>query len=160
MNYVPMTKEAYDRKKAEILRLENDEMPKIAEKIAAARDEGDLKENAEYHAQREAQGQLQAKINQLKSQLASATIIDPSKVDRSIVSLGATVVVRDLDYDDEETYTLVGAGDEDYDNDKYLITSPIGSGLQGKKVGETVEIEVPKGKLRFEILEIRYEDLE
>jgi transcription elongation factor GreA len=154
-----MTREAYDRKKQEVQRMEQEEMPKIAEKIAIARAEGDLKENAEYHAQREAQGLLQAKINKIKSDLSMATIIDPSQVDRQVVALGATVVVRDLDYDDEETYTLVGAGDEDYDADRYLITSPIGMGLAGKRVGEQVEIEVPKGILRFEVIEIRYDEL-
>ncbi len=158
-DYIPMTREAYDRKKLEAKRLDQEEMPKIAEKIATARDEGDLKENAEYHAQREAQGMLQAKINKLNSELARASIVDTSKIDRDVVALGATVIVKDLDYDDEESYTLVGGGDEDYDADKYLITSPIGQGLAGKRVGDKVEIDVPKGKLKFEILKIQYEDL-
>lgn len=156
-NYVPMTQEAYDRKKTEIERLEREEMPKIAEKIAAARDEGDLKENAEYHAQREAQGMLQAKINQLKSQLANASIVDPSKIKTDEIAFGAKVTVKDLDYDDEEQFTFVGSGDEDYDAGKYLITSPMGQGLLGKKVGDKVEIPVPKGTLKFEVLKIEYD---
>ena len=155
---VPMTQEAYNRRRAEIERLETVEMPKIAEKIAEARAEGDLKENAEYHAQREAQGMLQAKINDLKSRLANATIIDPAKVPKDEVAFNATVKVIDLDLDDEEEITLVGDGDEDYDNGRYLITSPIGQGLLGKKVGDIAEIEVPKGVIRFKILEIRYDD--
>jgi len=154
---IPMTREAYNRRKAEVDRLEQVEMAKIAEKIAAARAEGDLKENAEYHAQREAQGLLQAKINQLKTDLSRATIIDPSTLPKDEVAFGATVVVRDLDYGDEEEFTLVGAGDEDYDANRYLITSPIGQGLLGKKKGEKVEIPVPKGMLKYEILDIRYE---
>ncbi len=97
---------------------------KILEKIAAARSEGDLSENAEYHAQREAQGLLQARINKLKSDLARATIVDPSKLPTDQVAFGATVVVRDLDLDDEEEFTLVGAGDEDYDAGKYLDHQP------------------------------------
>ncbi|MBC8873337.1 MAG: transcription elongation factor GreA [Planctomycetes bacterium] len=156
-DYVPMTREAYNRKKAEVERLEQEEIPKIAEKIGQARDEGDLSENAEYHAQREAMGMLQAKINLIKTQLTRAAIVDPDKVPKDQVALGATVVVMDLDYDDEEEYTFVGAGDEDYDAGKYLITSPIGQGLLGKKVGEKVDIEVPKGTLKYEILEIRYD---
>ena len=156
---VPMTREAYNRKKAEIERLEQEELPKIAEKIAQARDEGDLSENAEYHAQREAMGLLQAKINAMKSQLAQATLVDPTKLPKDEVALGATVIVKDLDYGDEEEFTLVGAGDEDYDAGRYLITSPVGQGLVGKKVGDKVEIQVPKGTLRFEILDIRYDDL-
>jgi transcription elongation factor GreA len=155
--YIPMTREAYNRKKEELSRMEHEDMPRIAEKIALARAEGDLRENAEYHAQREAQGMLQAKINKLKSDLAHATIVDTESLRKDEVGFGATVVVKDLDYGDEEEFTLVGAGDEDYDNNKYLITSPVGQGLLGKKKGDSVEIDVPRGKLRFEILDIRYD---
>ncbi len=156
---VPMTKEAYNRLRAEIEHLEAVEMPLIAEKIAEARAEGDLKENAEYHAQRENQGLTQAKINQRKDKLANAYIIDPAKLNREEVSVLATVKVRDLAYDDEEEYTLVGSGDEDYDAGKILSTSPIGMALLGKKVGETIEVAVPKGKLKLEILSIDYRNL-
>lgn len=153
---VPMSQEGYNKIKADIERMENEEMPKIAEKIAEARAEGDLKENAEYHGQREAQGMLQAKINQLKSKLAAATIVDMSKIDKSEVAFGATVTVLDIDLDDQEEITLVGAGDEDYDQGKFLITSPIGQGLLGKKVGEVAEIAVPKGMIKFKVLDINY----
>lgn len=153
---VPMTREKYNELREEIERLETEEMPQIAEKIAEARAEGDLKENAEYHGQRQNQGMLQAKINELKSKVANAYIIDPSKLSKDEVSLLATVTVKDLDYDDEEEFTMVGAGDEDYDTGKILSTSPIGAGLMGKKVGDRVEIDVPKGKLRFEIVGISY----
>ncbi|MFP6602481.1 MAG: transcription elongation factor GreA, partial [Pirellulaceae bacterium] len=125
--------------------------------IAAARAEGDLSENAEYHAQREAMGMLQAKINLMRSELARASIVDPSKLPKDEVVFGATVTVKDLDYGDEEQFTLVGAGDEDYDAGRYLITSPIGQGLLGKKKGNQVEIDVPKGTLRFEIIDISFE---
>ena len=155
---VPMTRAAYDRKKAEVQRLENEEMPRIAVKIAEAREEGDLKENAEYHAQREAQGMLQAKINHIKGQMARATIMDPSKLPKDEVVFGATVLLKDLDYGDEEKITLVGSGDEDYDAGKYLITSPIGQGLLGRKKGDKVSIDVPEGTLKFEILEIHFEE--
>jgi transcription elongation factor GreA len=153
---VPMTREKYNQLRAEVDQLENVEMPLITEKIAEARAEGDLKENAEYHAQRENQGMLQAKINQKKQMIANAYIIDPSKQPKDVVALLATVKVRDLDYDDEEEFTMVGAGDEDYDAGKILSTSPIGAGLIGKKVGDKVEIDVPKGKLKFEVLSIEY----
>ena len=131
-------------------------MSAITEKIAEARAEGDLKENAEYHAQREAQGLLQARINQIKGELSRAQIIDMANVPRDEVAFGATVKVLDLDFDDEEEMTLVGAGDEDYDAGKYLITSPIGQGLLGSKIDDIVEIDVPAGTMRFKILEIRY----
>ncbi|MBT5125469.1 MAG: transcription elongation factor GreA [Planctomycetaceae bacterium] len=152
-----MTREAYQRKRAEVELMEGDQMSAITEKIAEARAEGDLKENAEYHAQREAQGLLQAKINQVKGELSRAQIIDMAKVPRDEVAFGATVKVLDLDFDDEEEMTLVGAGDENYDVGKYLITSPIGQGLLGSKVDDLVEIEVPAGTMRFKILEIRYD---
>ena len=154
---VPMTREAYDRKKKELDQMQFEDMTNIAEKIATARAEGDLRENAEYHAQREAQGMLQAKINKLREQLSFARIVDPDQIPKDEIAFGATVILKDLDLDEEEEMTLVGAGDEDYDAGKYLITSPLGQGLLGKKVGDSVEIEVPRGTLRFEILEIRYE---
>lgn len=156
---IPMSRTGYEKIRAEVEQMENVEMPLIAENIAAARAEGDLSENAEYHAQRENQGMLQAKINLLRDKLARATIIDMSKLPKDEVAFGATVLVKDLDCDDEERFTLVGAGEEDYDTGKILCTSPIGEGLIGKKVGDQVKIAVPKGTLKFEILEIKYEGL-
>jgi transcription elongation factor GreA len=153
---VPMTRAGYEKIKAEADHLQNVEMPKIEAQIGRAREEGDLSENAEYHGQREAKGLLQAKINLLRDKLARASIVDPAQMPDDKVAFGATVVVKDLEYDDEETFTLVGAGDEDYDTGRILITSPIGQGLLGKQVGDTAEIEVPKGLMRYEVLDIRY----
>jgi transcription elongation factor GreA len=159
-DYFPMTREGYNKLKAEVERLEQVEMPAIAEKIAAARAEGDLRENAEYHAQREAQGLLQAKINLLKTKLARAQIIDPATLPRDQVCFGATVTVRDVDFGDEEEYTLVGAGEEDYDRGRILVTSPLGQGLLGKRVGQRAVIPAPKGSYELEILAIRFDYLE
>jgi transcription elongation factor GreA len=152
-----MTRTGYEKLKAEVETMENVQMPAITEKIAAARAEGDLRENAEYHAQREAQGLLQAKINLIKSKLSKAQIIDPATLPRDRVAFMATVVVKDLAYGDEETYTLVGPGEEDYDAGKILMMSPLGQGLLGKKVGEIAEIAAPKGTIRFEIVSIDYQ---
>jgi transcription elongation factor GreA len=157
---VPMTREGFNKLKADAERMESVEMPAIAEKIAAARSEGDLKENAEYHAQREAQGLLQAKINLVKSKLARAQIIDPATLPRDQVGFGSTVVVRDVDLGDEEEFTLVGAGEEDYNRGRILITSPIGQGLLGKKIGQTAEIPAPKGSYELEVVAIRFDYLE
>jgi len=151
---VPMTRQGYNKIKAEINRLENEELPQVTDKIAEAREEGDLKENAEYHAQRENQGMLMAKINELKDKIARATIIDPSKLPKDQVVFGSTVTVEDKAYGDEEVFTLVGAGDEDYDSGKILVTSPLGQALLGKKVGQTAEFDAPAGKLQFKILKI------
>ena len=156
---VPMTHTGYAKKKAELDHLKNVEMPIILERLGAARAEGDLSENAEYHGARESQGLLQAKINMLSDQLARAMILDVSKMPRDEVSFGATVVVKDLEFGDEEQYTLVGAGEEDYDVGKILVTSPLAQGLLGKKLHDRVEIEVPKGTLKFEILEIRHDEM-
>ncbi|MCA9213323.1 MAG: transcription elongation factor GreA [Planctomycetales bacterium] len=152
---IPMTRAGYNKIKAEIDRMENEEMPIILKRLADARAEGDLKENAEYHGARESQGMLQAKISQLRGKLANSTIIDVVASDE--VAFGAKVTVLDLEYDDEEEFTLVGAGEEDYDNGKILITSPFGQGLLGKKVGDKVEIEAPVGTLKFEVLKIEYD---
>ena len=156
---VPMTQEAYNKRMDEVEELENVVMPKIAEDIALARAEGDLKENAEYHAQREKQGMVQAKINEIKGRLSRAQIVDTSQINTEEIAFGATVTVVDTDIDDEEIITLVGDGDEDYDSGKYLITSPIGRGLLGKRVGDIADIEVPKGKLQFKVMKIEYPEL-
>ena len=156
-DYVPMTRDGYNRIKAEVERLENEEMPRISEKIAEARAEGDLKENAEYHAQRENQGMVQSKINALKTKLSNAHIIDTSTLPKDKVGFGATVKVKDP-WGDEEEYTLVGAGDEDYEVGRILSSSPFGMALVGKKVGDKVEIQAPRGNLKFEILSIEFKE--
>ena len=153
---VPMTRAGFDKIKAEMQRLENEELPLITEKLAEARAEGDLKENAEYHAQRENQGMLLAKINELKTKLASATIIDPSTLPKDEVVFGCTVTVEDLAYGDEESFTLVGAGEDDYNTGRILVTSPMGQGLIGKKVGEVAEVQAPAGTIRFKVLKIEF----
>ena len=155
---VPMTRDGYNKIKAEIDELENERMPEIEKRIATARAEGDLSENAEYHGARESQGMLQAKINLLKSKLANATIVDTSKLPKDQVGFSCTVTVKDLDFGDTEEFTLVGAGDEDYDSGRINITSPLAQGLLAKKVGDQVEVEVPAGTNRFEILAIQYDE--
>jgi transcription elongation factor GreA len=154
---VPMTRTGYDKLKAELAHMESVEMPKLAQRVAAARSEGDLSENAEYHGARESQGLLQAKINLLRDKLARASIVDPSRLPKDEVSFGATVVVKDLDFGDQEIFTLVGAGEEDYDSGKINVISPLAQGLLGKKIGQKVEIPVPAGTMKFEIVEIRFE---
>ncbi|HVX58965.1 MAG TPA: transcription elongation factor GreA [Pirellulales bacterium] len=155
---VPISRAGYEKLMAELKHMEDVEMPKIAERIAEARSAGDLKENAEYHGARESQGMLQAKINLLSDKLSRARIVDTSTLPKDEVGFGSTVVVKDLDFGDNEEFTLVGAGEEDYDAGKILITSPLAQGLVGKKVGEKVEIPVPAGTMKFEILEIRIEE--
>ncbi|HVX13918.1 MAG TPA: transcription elongation factor GreA [Pirellulales bacterium] len=154
---IPMSRAGYEKLMAELKHMETVEMPKVAERVAEARSAGDLKENAEYHGARESQGMLQAKINLLRDKLSRATIVDPSSLPKDEIVFGATVVVKDLDFGDTEEFTLVGAGDEDYDAGKILITSPLAQGLVGRKVGDRVEIPVPAGTMKFEVMEIRFE---
>ena len=155
---IPMSRTGYEKLMAELRQMETVDMPKVAERIAEARSAGDLKENAEYHGARESQGMLQAKINLLRDKLSRASIVDMSTLPKDEVVFGATVVVKDLDFGDTEEFTLVGAGDEDYDSGKILITSPLAQGLVGQKVGQRVEIPVPAGTMKFEIVEIRFSE--
>ncbi len=152
---IPMTRAGYDKLKADADHLHTVEMPKILERLATARSEGDLSENAEYHGARESLGLLQARIDLLRDKLSRAVLIDTSQLPKGEVVFGSTVRVKDLAFDDEEEFTLVGAGEEDYDTGKIMITSPLAQGLVGRKVGDRVEIPVPQGTLKFEILEIR-----
>ena len=157
---IPMTREGFEKKKAEIAHLEGHVMIEVTKRVASARDLGDLSENAEYHAAREDQGQLQAKINVLKDQLARATIveIDPNKP-KDTVTFGAKVKVSDVDIDEEEYFELVGPGQENAEKGRILTSSAIGQGLLGKKVGEVAEISVPRGVIRFKVLEIAVADI-
>lgn len=155
---IPMTRAGYNKIKAEVEELQNEQMPEIEKRIAAARAEGDLSENAEYHGARESQGMLQAKINLLRDKLAHAAIVDTSKIAKDQVSFGCTIVVKDLDFGDKEEFTLVGAGEENYDTGHINVASPLAQGFVGKKVGDRVEVEVPAGVNRFEILEIRFDE--
>jgi transcription elongation factor GreA len=151
---IPMTREGYEKLKADLDRMENIEMIEVAKRIAAARDLGDLSENAEYHAAREDQGHLQARIIVLKDKLARAYIVDRSSLPSDTVVFGTRVRIKDLDSGEEEVYDLVGPGEEDYENNKILTTSPRGQGLLGKKRGDIAVIKVPRGNLRFEIVDI------
>lgn len=155
MDRHPITSEGYERLKQQLRELEA-EMPHVAERIAAARAEGDLSENAEYHAQREAQGLLQAKINLLKTQIAQSVVVDKASMPKGVVVFGSRVTVKDLDDGAEEKYEFVGRGEEDYDGPvlKILSSSPLAQSLMGKKVGENVEVPLPRGKQRLEIVAI------
>ena len=155
---IPMTRAGYDKLRADLEQLNTVELPEILDRVANARAEGDLSENAEYQYSQESRMHMEARIRELRDRLSRATLIDPAQMPRGEVAFGATVKLKDLDFGDEEEYTLVGAGEENYDEGKILFTSPIGQGLAGKKTGEKVAIEVPQGTVRFEILDVSYGD--
>ena len=156
MDRQPISREGYAKLGEEIRRLENEEMPRIAENIGRARAEGDLSENAEYHGQREAQGLLQAKINQLKSKLSFCYIADKADMPKGVVVYGSIVTVKNHAFDEEESYEFVGPGEEDYDGPvmKILTNNPIAKSLMGKKVGDKVEAQIPRGTIILEVIRI------
>ncbi|MEJ2583991.1 MAG: transcription elongation factor GreA [Robiginitalea sp.] len=148
------TEEGLKKLKDELNHLRDVERPKASQAIAEARDKGDLSENAEYDAAKEAQGLLEMKIAKLEELLANARLIDESQLDTSKVLVLSTVKLRNHQNGMELTYTLVAESEADLKAGKISVTSPIGKGLLGKKVGETAEIQVPNGTLKFDILEI------
>jgi transcription elongation factor GreA len=153
-NIAYYTKEGLQKLKDELNQLRDVERPKASQAIADARDKGDLSENAEYDAAKEAQGLLELKIAKLEETLANARIIDESQLDTSKVLVLSTVKLRNQQNGMEVSYTLVAESEADLKAGKISVTSPIGKGLLGKQVGETAEIQVPNGTLKFEILEI------
>ncbi len=160
MNPHPISRAGYDKIREEIRALEENQLPAVTERIKLARDEGDLKENAEYHVAREQQGYIQAKVSQLKSKLANCRIVEKSDMPKGVVAFGSSVKVKDLSDGIEEQYELVGPGEEDYDGEvmKILTSSPIAQAMLGKKVGDRFDTEVPVGTLSFKITEIRHAD--
>ena len=151
---VYMTEEGLKKLQDEINHLKNVERPSISKQIAEARDKGDLSENAEYEAAKDAQGMLELKISKLEETLGNARIVDESKIDFSKVSVLSKVKIRNLANKQELFYTLVAENEADLKNGKISVTSPIGKGLLGKKAGDVSEINVPSGKLKFEIISI------
>ena len=149
-----LTPEGLENLKKELEFLKFTEMPEITKRIAEAREKGDLSENAEYHAAKEEQVRVNNKIQELQITLANARILDDKNLDTSKVLIFSTVKIKNLKFKKEETYTLVSANEADYKQGKISVESPIGKGLLGKSVGDIVEIDVPAGKLKLEILEI------
>ncbi len=155
MERTPMTPEGYRRIEKEIDDLEA-KRPALIEAIKTAREKGDLSENAEFDAAKEMLVKLENKTNELARKLGTADVVEPKRAPKGVVALGAKVRVLDLDLDEEEDYTLVGAGEVDVRAGKIPTTSPVGQGLLRKKVGDEVEIKVPRGFLRYRILAIEY----
>lgn len=151
-----MTQEGYDKAQAELDLLKTEGRQKAAAAIGEAREKGDLSENAEYDAAKDAQGLLELKINTLEKDLANARVIDPSQLDNSKVVVLSKVRMKNLKVNKEITYQLVSKSEADLKQKKISVDSPIGKGLLGKKVGETAEISTPGGVLKFEILEISF----
>ncbi len=151
---VYLTESGYEKLKAELDQMRGVERPAISAMIAEARDKGDLSENAEYDAAKEAQGMLEMRIAKLESTLAAARIIDESKIDTSKVQILNRVTLRNLATNKEVVYTLVSENEANLKEGKLSTSTPIGRALLGKKKGEKVEVTVPAGVIHFEILDI------
>ena len=154
MAYNYMTQAGYDKLVAEINELEAVHRPEISRQIAEARDKGDLSENAEYDAAKEAQGLLEGKIAQLKATLANTRIIDESRLSTDTVQILSKVTIRNVKTSAELTYTLVSDSEANLKEKKISVNTHIAKGLVGKKVGDVAEVQTPGGLLTFEILDI------
>ncbi len=152
LSYV--TQEGLKKLMAEVEHLKTVERPQISQAIADARDKGDLSENAEYDAAKEAQGLLELKISQLEEVIRNSRVIDESKLDYSSVQILSRVRIKNLKNNTEMEYAIVSESEADLKSGKMSINTPIAKGLMGKKVGEKVEVHVPSGIMEFEILEI------
>src|SRR6188472_1597217 len=147
---VPMTPAGAQKLRDELVRLK-EERPKISREIGIARDHGDLSENAEYHAAKERQGLCEARIKDIEDKLARAEVIDPTKLSGDRVRFGATVVVTNLDTDEETTYQIVGADEADINQGLISISAPLARALIGKTLGDEVVVMLPAGTRRYEI---------
>ncbi|HVY75686.1 MAG TPA: transcription elongation factor GreA [Puia sp.] len=149
-----LTKEALQNLKTELQRMKSVDRPAASRAIAEAREKGDLRENAEYDAAKEAQGLLEAKIQKLESDLANVRIIEEGSIDTSKVSILTKVTVTNLNNKKQATYHLVSEKEADLKQGKISVSSPIGKGLLGKQIGEIAEVNVPAGKLKFVVEKI------
>ncbi len=154
---VPMTRSGYERLKSELKRLKSEDRYQIVREIEAARAHGDLSENAEYHAAKERQGHIEGRISQLEDKVARAQVIDPGNGSPESVRFGVTVVLADVESDEEVAYTLVGEDESDVAAGFISVTSPVARALLGKRVDDEVQVRVPKGTRQFEIRDIRFD---
>jgi transcription elongation factor GreA len=153
---VPMTPEGHEKLRAQLVRLK-EERPKISKEIEVAREHGDLKENAEYHAAKERQGMIEAQLKDIEDKLARAEVIDPKKLSGSRVSFGATVSLLNLDNDEESRFQIVGADEANIDAGLISISAPLARALIGKETGDEVRVQLPIGVRRYEIVDVRFE---
>ena len=151
-----MTQAGYESLKSELKQLTSKDRPAVINAISSAREHGDLKENAEYHAAKEQQGFIEGRIQELNEKLALANVIDITKLSGEKVVFGATVSFVDVDTEKESSYQIVGADESDLQKNKISISSPIARALIGKSAGDTLSIPIPKGKIEIEILCVKF----
>jgi len=155
MSVIYLSQQGYDDLKAELQQLKSVDRPSVISQIAEARDKGDLSENAEYDAAKEAQGLLEARIAKLENDVANARVLDKTEMDTSTVHLLTKATIKNIDNGMEMTYAIVSESESDLVAKKISVASPIGKGLLGKSIGEIAEIEAPNGIIHFEIIDIQ-----
>ena len=155
MSNIPISKEGFDKMKKELAKLKK-ERPEVIQAIKEAREEGDLKENGGYHAARERQGMLEAKINYIESRIPQFNVIDMSTLGGPKVTFGATVKLEDIETGDEKTYTIMGPDESDFKKGIISIESPVGKALLGKEEGDEVIVNAPRGKIEYGIVSIEF----
>jgi transcription elongation factor GreA len=157
MDKEPITVEGLEKLKVELSHLKNKKRPQIVAAIAEARSHGDLKENAEYHAAKEQQAQMESRVIEINNTIARANVIDVKKIENNgNIIFGSTVTVEDLKIDKKKTYKIVGRDEADISNNLIYFKSPIGKALIGKKLKDMVIVETPSGEKNFEVLDIQY----
>jgi len=156
MQRVPITLQGFERLQEELKTLKSEERPAVIRAIAAAREHGDLSENAEYHAARERQSFIEGRIAELEDKISRAEVIDPSKLSGEVAKFGATVTLADCDTDEEKTYQLVGETESDISSGLLSIASPLARALIGKGVGDVVEVVTPGGQKDYEVVTVQY----
>ena len=156
MNKVPMTAAGFDTLKEDLRWRQQEERPRIIEAISEARSHGDLSENAEYHAAKEAQSLNEGRVNELEDLVARAEVIDISKLSGEKVKFGATVVLIDEDTEEKKTYQIVGDQEADVKSGRISISSPIARALIGKEVGDAIEVNAPGGARGYDVLKVQY----
>ena len=156
MDAIYLTQEEYEKLEAELHQLKRVEMPNVIQAISTARDHGDLRENAEYHAAKEKQVLIQNKINRLEDMQSRVRIIDPDKIDTSVIHVGSKVTLENMDTGSKMTCVLGSTAEFDlYEMDVISMESPVGKAIVGKSQGDTVEVDIPAGKLKFKVVEVK-----
>jgi transcription elongation factor GreA len=156
MDKIPMTADGYEALEEELKRLKTTERPKIIKAIGAAREHGDLSENAEYHAARERQSFIEGRLAELEDVISRADVIDPKALSGKVVRFGATVKLADEDTDEQSTYQIVGSHESDAAKGKLSITSPLARALIGKSAGDSAEVNAPGGGKSYEIIRVQF----
>ncbi len=157
MNKVPMTSRSFEHLEEELRRIKSVDRPAVIRAIGEAREHGDISENAEYHAAKERQGYIEARVRVLEDTISRADVIDISKLSGEAVKFGATVAVADEETDEQMTYQIVGTDEADIKEGLLSVTSPLGRALIGKMTGDSVDVHTPRGLKSYEILSVSFD---